>query len=414
MDIYNQRISKYKKICCDVLLNIFATGASLIVLEVFIYPLIARKLNSDIYGQMQTIVSLEYLIGATLGQALSTTRLVRQSEYERKNIQGDFPILAIVSIIMAVTITFFCLMFYFGLNGLDPNSYLLILLFSILICGENYVEVGLRIELNYQKILKCRCLSCVGYIIGFAVFCQCGYWEFVFIFSFLIQLVYCIKTTKIVKENIQRTALLKTTTIEYFALTISTVLSKTLTYVDKLMLYPLLGGNTVSIYFTATLMGKLVLKALEPINNVILSYMSKKTKINRNLWMTALIVGVTFCIIAYIVCIEISKPILSIFYPQWVDQAMPLVPITTMVLCISALTSILYPFSLKILNMIYQCFINGICLLSYILLLFPLVNRYGVLGSCLALLFSYSIKLIIMIFLCFKNVSVTITKSEMK
>ena len=130
--------------------------------------------------------------------------------------------------------------------------------------------------------------------------------------------------------------------------------------------------------------------------------------------MTALIVGVTFCIIAYIVCIEISKPILSIFYPQWVDQAMPLVPITTMVLCISALTSILYPFSLKILNMIYQCFINGICLLSYILLLFPLVNRYGVLGSCLALLFSYSIKLIIMIFLCFKNVSVTIIKSEMK
>ena len=84
---------------------------------------------------------------------------------------------------------------------------------------------------------------------------------------------------------------------------------------------------------------------------------------------------------------------------------MTLIPITTLILCISALTSILYPFSLKILKMSYQCLINGTCLIVYVIGLLLLVERFDLIGSCFALLISYLIKLIIMLILCFKNVT---------
>lgn len=396
-------IRKYKRAYWDIMLNTLAMGISLIVLEIFIYPFLAKELSSETYGQMQTIVSLEYLIGATLGQALSTTRLVQQARYNREGLEGDFSVLALIALPSAVLITLIVCQVYF--DDLDIISKILIGLFSISICAENYLEVGFRIELNYKKVLICRFLSCIGYMIGFFIFTFCLYWEFVFLVSFLLQIVYCIKRSKLLQEHKGCTPLFKHTGITYLALNISMCLSKALTYIDKLILYPVLGGYAVSVYFTATLMGKLVLKILEPINNVILSYLAKKTKISNNLWRTALLLGLIFCVIAYFGCLLISRPVLLLFYPQWTDSAMTLIPITTLILCISALTSILYPFSLKILKMSYQCLINGTCLIVYVIGLLLLVERFDLIGSCFALLISYLIKLIIMLILCFKNVT---------
>ena len=59
----------------------------------------AKKLESETYGQMQSIISVVYLISGTMGAALSTTRLVREFDYNEVGIKADFNILSIGCII---------------------------------------------------------------------------------------------------------------------------------------------------------------------------------------------------------------------------------------------------------------------------------------------------------------------------
>lgn len=395
--------SKRIKPYIDIVLNFFAVGISLGILEIVIFPLMGKHLTPEAYGQMQTIISIIYLSGATMGQALSTTRLVKDSEYKSRNLSGDYNYILVLSMpIVIITTLAVCKLFF---NSLEADSIILVLLFATLICLESYFEVGFRLNLNYKEILICRLISCIGYFIGFLQFLFFQNWQWVFIISYLMQLIYCIKKNNLILESFRKTCLFKETMQSYIALNIASLLSKSLTYFDKLILYPMLGGTAVSIYFTANLMGKLVLKVLEPINNVILSYISQRNKVSRNLWIKALTLGIVASMMAYIICLVISRPVLTFFYPQWASAALSLIPLTTCTLCISALTSVLYPFSLKIINNFYQCVINGMCLLVYIICMYVLVNKYKLLGGCIALLISYITKLFIMVYLCFKNIN---------
>ena len=116
-----------------------------------------------------------------------------------------------------------------------------------------------------------------------------------------------------------------------------------------------------------------------------------------------MIVSSIFCIIAYFFCLIICKPIIMIFYPQWAEQTYTLLPITTLTLCISALTGILYPFSLKTIKISYQILINGICLVVYVISVLVLYKMWGLIGCCIALLISYIVKVFIIVYLCWRQ-----------
>ena len=47
---WKEQIRKYRQAYWDIMLNTLAMGISLIVLEVFIYPLLAKELDSELYG----------------------------------------------------------------------------------------------------------------------------------------------------------------------------------------------------------------------------------------------------------------------------------------------------------------------------------------------------------------------------
>ena len=64
-------------------------------------------------------------------------------------------------------------------------------------------------------------------------------------------------------------------------------------YADRLILYPLLGGVAVSIYYSATIISKLISLAVTPLSTVILSYFSKMESLKRRTFYVMLSVGLT-------------------------------------------------------------------------------------------------------------------------
>ena len=389
---------KSKRIALDMIINLVGTGFPLFVLQIVIYPIVAKMIPAETYGQMQSTLSVIYLVGGTMGGALSTTRLIRDYDYQTKEVVGDYNRILAGSAISTLVLTFVILVFY--LPDVKVYEKLLITLTAGLNLMQNYLEVGFRLKLDYRRIFICKILTCVGYAIGFGLFFLTLKWEFIFISSYVVTVTYCILKTGLLKEQFIFTNMFKGTIRTFGNLSLAMLLDKALTYFDKLMLYPMLGGEAVSVYFAANIFGKLILQTLEPITNVILSYLSKKGSVSKDVWKITSIVGGAFCIIVYFVCLLICKPILSIFYPQWLDAAVPLIPIATASLCVSSFISIIYPLALKTIDSNRQVIINAISVSVYIAAIMVLYKSYGLIGCCYALLISYVTRLCAIVFFC--------------
>lgn len=394
-----KRSKKSKRVMLDMFINLFGTALPLIGLQLIVYPIVAKIIPQESYGQMQSLMSVIYLVSGTLGGALSTTRLVRNYDYKKANIVADFKILNIICSFIVLIVTPIVVYIYLS----NPNILDIVYITSISVLNYLvlYFEVGFRLQLNYKKVFINKAIGCVGYFLGFIIFLITLDWQWIFITSFFLQMIYCVFFTNIKSETFQKSFLFSRTTKTLINLSFANLLNKALTYFDKLLLYPLLGGGAVSIYYAANIFGKLILQVLEPITNVILSYLSKEENVSNRIWKITIITGIVFCGVMYGICVFISEPILNIFYPQWSEQAMKYVPISTLSLCVSSFVNIIYPLTLKALNSIKQIIINGFGLVVYISITLFLSNSIGLMGCCIALLTTYIVKLILMLIFCF-------------
>ena len=390
---------KKKRIATDMLINLIGTGLPLVALQLIVYPIVARRIDADDYGRMQSLVSLIFLISGTLGGALSTTRLIHQYDYDEQGRIGDFSLLNLYSLGAVAIAT--PIVVYFYLGEVDFHELILITIISVLNYTELYYEVGLRLLLNYRKIFINKLIGAVGYLIGFLIFRRTFDWHYIFIAAYLLQTLYCVYSTELYREPLQKTPAFPETTRSYGNITLASAFNKSLTYFDKILLHPLLGGEAVSVYFAANIFGKLVVQVLEPITNVILSYLSKEKKVSRSVWGLTLSVGGGFCVAMYVFCLLVSRFVLSILYPQFVDEAMKLIPISTLSLCVSSFVNIIHPLALKTIKTNRQIIISGAGLACYILLALTLYQPYGLTGCCAALLVSYLVKLALILLFCF-------------
>ena len=395
------KTEKFKKISEDIIINLIGTGIGLFVLQLIIYPLIALNLDSNSYGQMQAIISMIYMISGTLGGTLSTTRLVREYDYNEKKLKGDYNLISLICL-MIIIISIPLILVVYG-NEYQLVDKVLIVLIGIFNFTGNYLSVGFRLKINYKAIFVSKLIGTGGYLIGFGLFYVTDKWQFVFIISFALETLFCIIKTDLFKEPFRWTKLICETNKTFINLGVANLLSRTLTYVDKLLLYPLLGGTAVSIYYTANIFGKLIIMTVEPITNVILSYLSKEKTISKKIWKVTIPLAGVSCLIMYIFCLFISSPIIRFFYPQWADPAIKLVPLTTLCLAVSAFINIIYPFTLKLIESNKQIIINGTGIIVYIISALLLYKSYSITGCCLALLMSYLAKLLLIFIFCFRR-----------
>ena len=390
---------KKKRVVIDMLINLIGTGLPLVALQLIVYPIVARRIDADAYGRMQSLVSVIFLISGTLGGALSTTRLIHQYDYDEQGRVGDFSLLNVYSIGAVAVVT--PIVIYFYLGEVDLYELILITVISVLNYAELYYEVGLRLKLNYRKIFINKLIGAIGYLIGFLIFRWTFDWHYIFISAYLLQTLYCIHSTELFREPVQKTEAFADTTRSYGNITLASAFNKSLTYFDKILLHPLLGGEAVSVYFAANIFGKLVLQVLEPITNVILSYLSKEKRVSRSVWGLTITVGGGFCVLMYLFCLLVSRFVLTILYPQFVDEAMKLIPISTLSLCISSFVNIIHPLALKTIKTNRQIIISGGGLACYVILALTMYRPYGLMGCCIALLISYMVKLSLILIYCF-------------
>ena len=139
-----------------------------------------------------------------------------------------------------------------------------------------------------------------------------------------------------------------------------------------------------------------------PINSVILSYISRWNHNKKNLLNKVLLLGVVVVILGYIITLLISKPIIGILFPQWQEEVLYYMPVTTVTVLLLALISIIQPFILKFCEMKWQIVINSIGVVIYFSCSLIFWKMFGLMGFCVGTAVGTLSKLIIMLVVYYK------------
>lgn len=377
----------------DMILNILATAIPLLVLQFLILPGINSRIGEEKYGLVVTLVSVFTLITSTLAGTLNNVRLLMNEQYVRAGINGDFNIILVCfSVVTSIAVVLLG-KYYIGEN--DVAQLIGLVVITILICFDGYYSVGFRIDLNYKRILVQKILLSIGYYIGYQLFLANGEWMLVYIVGYGFELPYLLLKTRLIAEPWGRTKLFVTVVKKESILIVSSLLNGMSTYVDKLILYPIIGGVITSTYYASTLMGKGISLMTFPISGVLLSYFAKVPNANRSAIRIMNIVGWIVGLISYGFCLLLSRPILGIIYPTIADEAMLYVPINLLSAVVGVQSTLLSPVVIRYCDLKWQIFISLINGIGYIVISLILLKLYGLSGFCIGTLVTSLLKYLI-------------------
>ena len=382
------------KIVYDMCLNICASALPIILLQLFVLPGTAERLGDEQYGLMVTLVSLNSMISLALGNVLNNVRLLRQSEYESNGLSGDFNLVLgitmIINSIVIIIVTAIYTRFSFSQIFFTTTASGFMLL-------KNYICVWFRIELNYKKVLIDSLIMLVGYIAGYILSIVTGVWQSIYIVGYLLGCIYILSQHNMLAEPWKRTQVFPIRIKDCAELSVATIIGSALSYVDKLLLYPLLGGAAVSVYYSATIIGKICSMLVSPISSVMLSYLAKVKTFKKKLFFGMLAFVTAIAAIAYLLCMVVSKPMLLWLYPGWAMQSLEIIKITTATAMLSLLVSVVNPVVLRFCRLNRQIMINTVSLVVYVVFCLALLQNMGLKGFALGVLFSTTIKLLLII-----------------
>ena len=392
MNVVKALLSK-KKIAGDMILNIAATGIPLVILQIIIYPIVAASTDDDSYALMISTYSMLILICDSLGKAVNNVRLINSNEEE--NTKGDYlPIVIIYSVLSIVALIIGT--FYYD-HGFIAHHQLLNLISGVIILVNAYTIVTFRIQLNYKAVLINAIYMSVGFLIGLGIFIATGQWGFVFLLGHTACFIYLSRSTVLLKEPVKRTPRFARLIADTSFLALSLFLTQGMNLADKLMLFPLLGGTALSVYYTSALLGKVMTLSTGPINSVILSYLAKRESVSDNQFKQYLLICFGCCLVMGAGIIVVSYPVLHLLYPKFAADAIRLVPFTTLNTGIYVMCTMLTPIVMKYCKISWQMIINAVSFVLYIGLSVLLLKFFGIVGFCLGIGISYLIKFVILL-----------------
>lgn len=385
----NINIKKYKSITKDFSLNILASFAITAVTQIVVYPLLAREYDAVLYGIILTIMGVGNAIVTTVGGSLNNTRLLMATDYERENKKGDFlPLLYSINLVSLILY-----LFYIKISDTNINvvTVLLLLLYVSLGNARGYGMVAYRLNLNFKNNLLCSIAIALGNILGVAII-TIGHlktsWPIIFVLGEAFGLIVLSSNTAIFREPLRCTSFFRKTLNKTSILLATTLMANVLIYLDRILLLPILGGESVSIYTTAAFFGKCLGLLLTPMAGVLLSYFSQSDyRMTRRKFREINLMVAFFAGAFFLGSLIISKWFTGILYPTLIDSAAPYLVIANLTMIIGAVGNMTQPAVLKYAPTEFQIVTQTIYCLVYI--------GGGYLGSMKNGLWGFSIAAII-------------------
>ncbi|TJX13641.1 hypothetical protein E9840_08575 [Tissierella creatinini] len=378
--------NRLKRISIDFSYNIISSIISTATIQIILYPSLAKLLGDEKYGALLTFMGIINTISSSLLGSLNNVRLIRNEEYEKKGVKGDFNPLLIITLLISMV---FCYIVFIYTYKTEVTLAIALVLVLGLHGFREYYFVGYRLKLNFRLNLIAKIFSSAGYIIGLLIAKTTAFWPFAFIAGELFSCIFIAFTTDVINEPIKFTPLCHSTVRKFVILICSGFVGNVFIYFDRLFIYPVLGAAAVSAYSVASYFGKSLAIILTPIASVLLSYYSRKDyNMTRKLfWITNVVtIGIAVLFIGF--SYFAAPYVIKYLYPGIFESAKPYLFIGNTAATIGVVANMAQPAVLKYAPTFWQIIVlfvyGGVYLVSSIIL----VRMLGLYGFALSVAIS--------------------------
>lgn len=380
----------------NMLMDLSGNIAFTCVTQLIIYPLLSSEISIEKFGTLLTLTAISNLVGVIFGGSINNIRLIREQEYRDNAYEGDFRIIVEYSAI------FTALGMFIGLFIFRDQVYFihwiifpLISVFSML---RSYMSIEYRLNLNYKKVMQHAFSTCLGYIAGIPLFLLTREWALIFLMGEVFAFVFASVTTRFFFETRKKTVFFRNTLKDTIQLMLSNLMVNFLTYLDRLLINPVMGPANVSIYFVASMVGKSTGIILQPVTSVALSYIANSPPKHAQLWYFGTNLGALFCgIIAFIVSIPLSPIVIGMLYPNSISDASSYFIVANSSTILSTVASLFQPVILRHCPISWQMGIQFVFSFIYIVLGYFLMLSDGLYGFCVGSIVAQTVRILMLI-----------------
>ena len=389
---------KKSRIANDFVLSLAASLFSTGVLQVLLYPFLARYLTAEEYGIALTIMGVGNTISGAFGGSLNNVRLLQNADYENNQYNGDFSVLFLLfCIFSAVSFAGYLALF----SRVSMSTAVLLVLFAVLATARGYASVAFRIVINYQKNLILNMAVGGGELLGILAVHMSGsheLWPIPFLTGELFGVMYLFLACDLFREKLCLTPMVMGTTRKAMVLFVTTLIANLILYLDRLLLLPVLGGEAVSMYTVASFFGKSLGVVVTPMAGVLLSYYAQKefSMSAKRYWkINSAMIG--FSTLFFLFCIVAGPFGTGLFYPTLVEDARPYIMVANLAAVVNVTSNMVQPAVLKFAPTRWQLIIQLIYGGVYLVVGYTSASWFGVWGFCVSSVIAAVFRLLILL-----------------
>ncbi len=395
------------KIASDLIFSIGGLVAMNGVLQLFLYPKIEKTIGAAANDNVLTLLSVVSILATMFGTSANYSRMVAKTHGRSNN--GDynffllltFPIAAVVSALGVRLVT----------GKWNILSCILLSILSIFSILRYYGDVEFRLNVNYKKFSFYYVLIAIGYFAGTFlvwknVFGNDYSWLAAFIIREAIAVAYVflrgeifrgkdvIKPQETFNENLKSIMfLLGTNFINAFVLKSDTIFIKA--FVGE--------GGTVTTFYVATLIGKIVALLTTPLNGVIIGYLTKyEGRFSKRFFATAVGIALGVGALFTLCCWPVSHVFVKIMYDAEVyNAAKPYFLLANAGQVLYFISGSMMVVVLRFIHERWQLIINIIYAVLYAAIVIPILIKFGLWGITYGLLIVNALRFLMVVILGF-------------
>ena len=381
----------------------FAFGLYVFSQQVLIMPIISRNTNAEIFSEIILFITFFNIFCIVIGDELSNTRIARNKVYEKKNIDGDY---FYILFLLMIFVIFLALIANIYINFSWSKIFILCFIISLGV-ARYFLMSFYKIDQKFESLLKVNIFYFLGSMCGLFLFLnyQILYAPFLIaeilsIFFICLDLFY----SKKYKITFRRTREFKNTKKMFSDLSITAIIFNFISYIDRVIILPILGASSMAVYFSASSTSKIMALIANPLSGFLLSKMGTSDNINKkNVLQFAIKYFFPMIIIFFSASLLLCFIAINVLYPQYYLQAINLIFPISLAVSMSLVNILFRPFLILTVNSKLILYSNIFYALTFILSIYPMVYFGGLFGFACSVAIGRLIQLLCYLKIIFKK-----------
>lgn len=388
-------LKKLKNITGDLMYSMAGLIIMNGVIQFILYPFFNRQMGADAFGDVLSLISLVAIMGSTFGIAANYSRMVSYTKGKDSN--GDYNIFLAIIAGLSVVVAVAGAAWLGSLNPLYLVGYFALMVLTVL---RYYGDVEFRLNVNYKRFFIYYLLISLGYLVGIGTYFYTKSWIFAMILGEGLAVAYVVCVGRIFKGALFKTSEYFKDNMKSIILLSGTELIATLILnADRLMLQVLVGGVAVTIFYAATLVGKMVSLVSMPLNGVIIGHLAKYDGRLKSSTFNKICAGsVVAGIILNVFLVGVSYIFVGVMYADIFDQVKPYFWLANLGQVFYFMSNTLTVILLRFTDEKYQLYINIIYLIAFLVIAVPMTVVWKLWGMAAALVLVNIFKIFVIMF----------------